>query len=373
MVKEKYNYNVSLEQIAWYRERTSDESVDMASVNQNLPWDDEECFVQSGSSFFPMRTLNQDIKIILANPPGFWGFKYWLGNDFVSGRMEEITEQDRVDEVDLRVWEKPVDGAFYVIGCDAALGRSDYADRNTIEVYRCYADKLVQVAEYCSSIDDTRQAAWVLAYLAGTYKNCRVNIDVTGGYGTAIMNELESLKQRMRSEMYAKMTASPNSWDDFLSNASWYMYHRPDSPGVGFAYGTVWSSKVKYWGCNSFRDSYCSGMLIVQSLEMLKEMSTVVRDGLDVGSSIASKGKQKDDRVFASILAEMAWKSGIRPMLINENYSYDLVTSKETNGQNTGMNAMVEGIVNNFFAQALKLGDEPPDDRPKWRVERGLA
>ena len=214
--------------------RMSDTAADEQSTHQNQPWDDEECFVQSGHSFFDMRMITKDLNVLDAYPPNLAGYQFHLGNSFHESRMEEITEQARVEDIDLKIWEDPVKDALYTIGVDAALGRSDDGDRNTIEVFRCYADKLVQVAEWASSMDDTRQTAWVLAYVAGIYRNCRINVDVTGGYGVAIMNELDNLRIKMRTEMFAAMTGGAD-WEDFLSSASWYLYHRPDSMGAGYA------------------------------------------------------------------------------------------------------------------------------------------
>ena len=370
-VKTSSGIIITKEQLAWYRWRKSDTSQDALQLNQDQPWDDKECFVQSGQSFFDSTMINKDIKILLDVKPPFWGFKYHLGKDFHESRMEEIKEQERIDDVELRMWERPVDGAHYAIGVDAALGRSDDGDRNTIEVFRCYADRMIQVCEWASSIDDTRQTAWVLAYVAGIYQNCRINIDVTGGHGIAIMNELDQLRSRMRSEMYMNLTGK-TSWDDFLASASHYLYHRPDSLGAGYAKGWVWTTRTKWWASNSYRDSYACGMLIINSLHLLVEMNNVVRDGIDVGASIAAKGRKKDDRVFAAVLAEVTWKDWIRAMLIEQNYTYDSINKAETASHADKMADVTKNIVYNFFKRREEAEGEF-DSRPQWQVDRGLA
>ena len=369
-VKNHCGLKIKDTQLAWYRWRCSDTSVDMDSIHQLQPWNDEECFVKSGNSFFPIRVISDQLKDLIDNKPIFHGFKYWLGNDFYLGRMEEIWDQQRINDVELKIWERPKEGHYYAIGMDAAQGRSDDSDANTIEVFDCFADKMVQVAEWASTTEDTRQAAWVLAYIAGIYSNCRINVDVTGGYGVQIMNELDQLKQRMRSEMYTQLT-NGRDWDDFLSNASWYLYHRPDSDGAGYAKNWVWSPKNKFWVMNSFRDSFGSNLLILRSQALLTQMSTVVRDGMDIGSSIGSKGRQKDDLVFAAVLAEVAWKEWFRPMMINENYSYDRVLASESGDTSLLKNGMVKGIVDRFFADK-EAAKEEFDGRPAWRVNLGL-
>lgn len=367
-VKNHCGLKVKMEQLAWYRWRCSDTSVDMDSIHQLQPWNDEECFVKSGNSFFPMRVISDKIKDLSDNLPQFHGFKYWLGNDFYAGKMEEIVDMDRLDEVDLKIWERPKEGHYYAIGMDCALGRTDWGDQNTIEVFDCFADKMVQVAEYGSSNEDTRQAAWVLAYLAGIYSNCRINIDVTGGYGVAIMNELDQLKQRMRSEMYSKITGG-YEWDDFLSNASYYLYHRPDSMGAGYAKNWVWTSKTKFWAGNSYRDSFGANLLEIKSIALLNQMSMVVRDGMDLGGA---QGKLKDDLVFAAILAEVAWKEWLRPMMINDNYTYERVSASENGDARHMHDKVVMSIVDKFFKEKEEASKEF-DPRPQWMVDRGLA
>jgi hypothetical protein len=71
----------------------------------------------------------------------------------------------------LKIWEEPIDTAYYVIGADPAYGSSDWADRFCIQIFRCYADGLDQVAEFATSELNTYQFAWVIAHLAGAYKN----------------------------------------------------------------------------------------------------------------------------------------------------------------------------------------------------------
>lgn len=373
-VKEHCGLKVKMEQLAWYRWRCSDTSVDMDSIHQLQPWNDEECFVKSGNSFFPMRVISDKMKELHDNPLSFYGFKYWLGNDFYQGKMEAITSQEDINSVDLKIWEPPIDGHYYAIGMDTALGRTDWADQNTIEVFDCFADKMVQVAEYASNNEDTRQAAWVLAYLAGIYKDCRINIDVTGGYGVATMNELDQLKQRMKSEMYAQQAASSRyDWDDFLTSAQWYLYHRPDSMGAGYAKNWVWTSKTKFWACNSYRDSFNSDLMIIKSLDLLGQMSMVVRDGMDLGAPIQAKGRQKDDLVFAAVLAEVAWKEWIRPTMINEGRTYASVMLQESGDPRQMHDKIVTSIVNKFMTNAAEAASEEQDTRPKWLVDRGLA
>ncbi len=367
IVKDRYDYKITHEQLAWYRWRNSDQSSAASDIHQNLPWTEQQAFVLSGISFFQPRSLQKDYERILnpENPIEFRGFRYWLGNDFQQGRMEQIIDADRINEVELRIWEEPRPDAQYLIGCDPAFGRNDWKDRHAVSVWRAYSDKLVQVAEYADNNVETRQAAWVLAFLAGTYKNCIVNIELTGGPGKAVMVELDQLRDRLRSGMF--QAKSDRNWDDFLANASWYLYHRPDSFGAGYAKGFVSSFESKSYMCNSMRDSYSSECLVINSKPLIEEMLKVIQDG----SSIGAPEPAKDDRVFAAMLANLAWKEWIRPRMVQEGYTYEKASAKES-GETSWGNDIVNKMVFDYFKFQEEMS-ETIDTRPRWLVDRGLA
>jgi hypothetical protein len=102
----------------------------------------------------------------------FDSWRYLFGNYFHDTEVIKGSEKTAT----LKVWEEPIDTAVYVIGADPAYGSSDWADRFCIQVYRCYADGMDQVAEFATSELNMYQFAWVLAHLAGAYKNSTVNL-----------------------------------------------------------------------------------------------------------------------------------------------------------------------------------------------------
>src|SRR5713101_3568652 len=59
---------------------------------------------------------------------------------------------------------------------------------------RCYADKIVQVAEIGTPSWTDQQFAWVIAHLAGWYGDCMLNLEMLGP-GFAVYNELLNLKR----------------------------------------------------------------------------------------------------------------------------------------------------------------------------------
>ena len=52
-----------------------------------------------------------------------------------------------------------------------------------------------QVAAFATSELNTYQFAWVIAHLAGAYKNSTLNLEVNGP-GQAVINELKNLKRQ---------------------------------------------------------------------------------------------------------------------------------------------------------------------------------
>ena len=369
-VKETYGHTITETQLAWYRWRASQDDADMNTLYQNQPWTEGQAFVMSGFSFFATRMLQADMARIQDpdDPIAFKGYRYILGNDFHAGIMEPITEMERIDEVSLRVWEDPIKTAVYAIGMDVAWGRNDWGDRTSISVWRGFADKLVQVAEYADNNVDTRQAAWVLAHLAGAYKNCRINIELTGGPGMAVMTEFDHLKDRMRADMYREKVRTDYDWDDFLNTAQWYLYHKPDSLGAGYAKGWVSSHDSKWRMMCSYKDSHTSGMLLTRSVPLVEEMLNVVQEGSEIGAP----GRAHDDRVFAAGLANLAWVEWIRPGMIQQGLSYDAVLRMENEEESSKGAAFVDQIVTRFLQRQADY-EEPPSPREEWLRDRGFS
>lgn len=371
LVKQRHNYDVSMEQLAWYRWRVS-ESSKIQDIHQNQPWYDAQAFVLSGSSFFQVRTLQKELERIVDGVDAegnslvrFRGYRMWLGNDFWASRMEPIDTMDRIDEVELRVWEEPDKEANYAIGCDPALGRNDNKDRHAIEVYRCFADRLVQVAEYADNNVETRQAAWVLAYLAGIYENCVINIELTGGHGRAVMTEFDHLREKFKTEAF--QSAGERNWEDFLSNARHYLYKKADHYGGGAVKGFDTTGRTKPEIMNQMRDSHGTGILLINSAPLINEMLCVVQDGYEIGAP----GNSKDDRVFATALANRAWIDGLRMPLMAQGLTYDAYL-KSLNEEINPRNQIVDNIVLNFFRTAEERAEEPTEEQ-KWLDSRGFV
>ena len=356
-VTDRFAVNIEPEQIAWHRKVRSEDITDDMLMNQNFPWTPEMAFITSGHSFFPGRHISDDLRMIESTRLLFKGYRYQFGENFLATQMEQV---DAARDADLRVWEEPHPNGVYVMGIDPAYGRSDDAAEHAISVWRAYADRLVQVAEFGSSIPDTYQCSWVMAHLAGAYKNCWLNLEVTGP-GFAVMQELRHLR-RLLDDGHLRAAASQAGLDDVFASVKWYLYHRPDQLGAGFVYGWKSNLENKMTILNQLRDSYTLRMVDIRSVPLLKEMERVTQKGSD----ISAEGTARDDRVIASALAHKAWVDWLRNGLIAEGQTFDAVTLAEQQAREQPAGTFMSHIVGSFFKeQEQKRADE--EERAAWR------
>lgn len=372
-VKDLYNYDVTMEQLAWYRWDRSRPNSSAEDADQNQPWVESDAFVTSGTSFFQNKLIYIAREKITNAPPalvedggyGYKAYNFYLGDEYHLSKVEPITDRVDPDFIKLRVWEKPVPEGQYVIGVDPAGGRSELSNNHCCEVFRVFADKLVQVAEWADNIPDTRHCAWVTAYLAGQYPNCRINIDLTGGVGTAVMQAFDDLRTRMRSELYQ---GKVGEFEDFLSAANWYLYRRVDSPGPGYMYNTKLGRDLKWRMMNMMRDSWVTNLIEVRSVPLLDEMTCIRQTNMDIGAS--APGRQRDDRTFAMSLCNMTWVENMRAGLIAQGITWEGSRAKEA-GEISPVAELLNRRVYSILRAAGEMADMPP---PRTFFEsRGLA
>ncbi|MGL5936208.1 MAG: LAGLIDADG family homing endonuclease [Cetobacterium sp.] len=134
-------------------------------------WEESWIMPQGSSRTFPDAILAYLPELIRPGRTawtGSEGLKFYLG-----GHLE--------------VWAEPVEGAFYDIGIDPAGGKHDYT---VIEVVR--RDTLEQVAEARGQWDPASQEFLDLVFWTGMiYNRAQLIPDVTGGWGHALMNDLQ--------------------------------------------------------------------------------------------------------------------------------------------------------------------------------------
>jgi len=380
-VAHQYGVRIDEEQLAWIRWKEKNSGSEEDLLNQNNPWTERDAFIMSGWSFFQNREITKDMKRMLdpKSPDydeyAFRLYRYHVSSSFFDMRIEQLIPDPKKKHddvyrfVDLKVWEEPVKDGRYVIGMDTAYGRNENADKNSISIWRCFADKLVQVAEYATPDHDVRQATWVLAHLAGAYSDCLVNHEVNGP-GGMVITEMEHLRAAMNADMNAKIVQSKD-WENALTNARWYLYHRPDSMGAGYAIGFMTNFNSKMVLMHGYRSAYVSNELKIRSLGLLKEMSYVVQDGNEIGAPNSSSQNSKDDRVFSAALAHKAWHDWIKRDMMAKGQTYQRVKDDES-GKSSPLSRSINNQVARFFMTMEEKAKQVPPPA-SWRESRNLA
>lgn len=342
LILQDYNWQMTTEQWAWWRKQSFDRSE--TNLLQEFPWHEKVAFQVTGSPFFANKRLAADLEFVSTQSVTFNGYRYELPSDFALMRCEQVF---KADDAELKIWEPPIRGARYAIGVDVAYGRSDGADRHCIQVYRCFADKLVQVAEWATPLPETRHVAWVLAHLAGSYRDCIINLEISGP-GAQVMQEMKHLRQLIQ---YAHLRDMQPSFEarGALDQARWFLFHRPESMAPGYTYGWKTTNENKLEMFNGFRDGYNTEQVVVRSVKLLQEMQTLIQNGVKIGGSAG----KKDDRPFASGLADYAWRHWIRPDMISRNETFARQKAAEKSLSKEGQN-VVRGIIPAWFATCDK-------------------
>lgn len=302
---------ISPEQIAWFRWYSEEKVADPDQVLQDMPWTEQQAFVVTGTQFFAAKHLSETYKRLNLEPtPAYFRIE-------VRHRMED-TEVLVVPKkvANLTVWEAPVAKAHYVLGADPAFGSSDWADRFVISVWRAYADRLEQVAEYATEDCLPYAFAWIMCYMAGCYAPCNWNLEVNGP-GQAVLGEIDNLK-KMR---WQGKPADRQTMANFLGGMREFFYTRADQISrAPTARGTMSTLKEKRRYFDLYRDYYARGMVVPHSKEMVDEMKWIV---CEPGEAPAASGRRKDDRVVGGCLATSMWHDKMRSNLMRQGITYE--------------------------------------------------
>ena len=315
-IKKLYGFEINSRQMAWWRWKMAEGIKDDALMYQEFPPTEDYAFVMTGSSFFSHTRCTEAAKKSKTTECDY--YRYAFGQLFQDTEVLKSTERLGT----LKIWEEPIDSAYYVIGADPAYGSSDWADRFCIQVYRCYADGLDQVAEFATSELNTYQFAWVIAHLAGAYKNSTLNLEVNGP-GQAVINELRNLK-RLATSMGG---ATGRDLMDVLGSMTNYIWRRNDTlGGLSNSIGYLTTANSKERMLQYMKDYFERGMMGILSMDTLEEMKGIVREGGFLGAP----GRGKDDRVIASALAAVAYAEQIQPRLIAHKLSRHVSEAQES-------------------------------------------
>jgi len=319
---------ISPEQIAWYRWYSEEKTSDPTLVLQEMPWTEHQAFVVTGSQFFASKYLSESYKRINAEsaPTSMRvEVRHTMTDTHVISCPPKVSN--------LQVWATPVEKAYYVLGADPAYGSSEWADRFVVSVWRAYADRIEQVAEFATPDCLPYQFAWVMCYLAGCYSPCHWNLEVNGP-GAAVLGELDNLK-RMR---FAGAKSDQVIMNNFLGGMKEFFYTRADQISRSpTARGTSSTLKEKRRYFDTYRDYCARGMVIPHSRHLLDEMKWVT---CEPGMAPSASGRNKDDRVIGACLAVQMWHDKMRTKLLAQGITYNR-TEENPGRQMTVLEAMI--------------------------------
>lgn len=301
-------YGVSLDdrQIAWWRWKLAEDIKDETTMFQEYPPTEQYAFQLTGSKFFSVERVNLAFSRAQTLEP--LHFRYKFGMHFEQTQFLDTNENNS----ELKMWEAPDPNGLYVLGADPAYGSSEWADQFAIQVMRCYADRIVQVAQYSSTDINEQNFAWIIAHLAGSYNPCMVILEMMGP-GGAVFNELQNIKR------YAgpRTPANKNLYD-VIGKQRDYLWRKPDSVFGGLSYQWQTNQKEKLRMMSTFRSYFERDMIEVNAPDCIAQFRHIRRDG----DSIGGEGRAKDDLAISLGIAIMGWSDWIRREMEAGNRTY---------------------------------------------------
>lgn len=310
-VKDQYGWDITPEQLAWVRwkmdptaktegDAAPDFEGDVLKI-QEQPWTEEEAFQVTGATFFEPIDLTR-----IANnhtSRKFQTYTFACGIDFFASAVHK---SHNAKSVQFKVWEEPDPDGVYVVAVDPAFGSNENNDRSAIQVLRCYADCVEQVAEYAWPLINTRQLAWVVAAILGWYSECYMILELNGP-GGAVLQEFRSLSHQLRVG-YQRAEAEERGLSNIFSNVKQYLYGRVDSMSAGRNLHFQTTGREKVYIMERLRDFVSTEKIIIRSMDTVEEMKAITREG----DSIEAAGSKKDDRVMALALGVRCWEEKVR-------------------------------------------------------------
>lgn len=373
-VRDLYDVEITVEQLAWIRRRmnpaaTAEGDADPEFEGSNLkiqeqPWTEEEAFQQTGSIFFSAEKLTEMTNNFVN--PNFNSYMYSCGAEF---HNTIILKAPTVKMSELKVWEEPDPEGYYVFGIDPAFGENETNDRSSIQVCRCYANGIDQVAEYASPLIKTDQLAYVIASLMGWYgrgPNSQVKYALElNGPGTAVFQSLRSLRHQLESHSYLEQSIQEQGLKDVFRNVRTYLYSRVDSMQGSAAYHIKTTAALKITFMERLRDFVSNGMFRIRSMDLVSEMKSIAREG----DTIKAPGSMKDDRVLAAAFAINCWETGPKRLLMASNRTRETEVARQRLTITDQVNLYQQNQLQYFFARKMRarMTVQREQTRRSWR------
>jgi hypothetical protein len=329
---------------------------------QEQPWTEEEAFQQTGAVFFAAEKLTELTNKYVSNK--YQTYMFHAGVEFVDMRVFKASTGKSVD---LKVWEEPDPDGVYCLGIDPAFGENELNDRSSIQVLRCYADGIDQVAEYASPLINTRQLAWVIAAVMGWYGRDNATVRYAlelNGPGTAVFGEIKSLRHQIENG-YQPREIEEKGLKDIFRNVRTFIWNRPDSMGTGSALHIKTTQQTKILFMERMRDFVSNGMFHIRSLDLIDEMKTIAREG----DSIKAPGSMKDDRVLAAAFAVHCWETGPRKQLMTQRRTREAEAARKRLSIVDQASLFQQNMLSSFFDQKrrARIAERQLAMRAAWR------
>jgi hypothetical protein len=301
---------ISPEQVAWYRWYSEEKVADPDMAKQEMPWIAEQAFVTTGSQYFASKDLTINMRRVTREDQPT-PMRIELGEELSHTRISEVPPRI----ANLGVFASPIENGRYVLGADPAYGSSDWADAFCVSVWRCWFDRIEQVAEFRVADYEPYAFAWVIVYLCAMYAPCAWNLEITGP-GAAVLAEVDNL----RRGRYIGDTKTRQMMNNFLGGMTEFLYTRFDSLNRNpIARGTQSTLKEKNRYMDLFKGYFRRGFAVCHSKPLLDEMRWITQEP---GCAPGGSARHKDDRVIAAALAVYMWHEKLRARLAAGNVNY---------------------------------------------------
>ena len=293
---------------SWFESMVKKLKYDRRKVSQEL----ESAFLGSGDNVIPVETIekikNEDIR----DPE-----EMFVGNQ-------------------MWVWEKPIKGHRYILGCD--VSRGDAEDFTSIIIIDF--DSRCQVAEYLGKIPPDLAAD--IIYKWGSMYNAYVVTDITGGMGVATSRKLQELGYK---DLYVEGVNTADKWKYNPNSAA-------KTPGLAF-------NNKRTQIVASFEEAL-RHKFIIRSKRLLNELYTFVYIN---GKPNHMKGKH-DDLIMAIAMALYVGEHSFSQLHKADNMTKAMLESwttdsnipnKSTTSTNSQQNVPIWGVPGNLETDTKQL------------------
>jgi hypothetical protein len=301
-VKRRFSYQIAPEQIAWWRWHLKQrKGGNIEYMYQEYPPLPEYAWRYGARSFISASILSERRTIIQETrneEESYYRFSYGNGVNFEDSDLHRVDpEKSYWDLVMFDLPQPPHDLLRYVIGVDPVHGADEQSNDAAVQVFCCYTDCYVQVAEFVQNELSPFKLAWVVLHLAALYQgNPMLCTELLGG-GYELQNEIRRLQNGL-AHGYSK------TLELAFSGLQHYTWTRPDQrkpTNQTLHYKTTPDSKEMM--LQAMKHYFERKMMIVRSPRLLAQMEGMswTKDG-DIDAP------RPNDLLMAAGFATMAYK-----------------------------------------------------------------